>query len=266
MAQGPWDTGTWDDALWDSLPITGNAATGSPGSVGVGERTVAITGNAGTGAAGTVTPSESVSVTGVQATGAAGTVSESDADPLTGNAATGAVGTAGPVNTIALTGVQATGAVGTVSETDADPLVGNSATGQVGTVGFGGVTVALTGAQATGAVGTVFYTTPPIIITDDTHDGDYHKKLQKRFDEEKQRLEQRRKDVIAAYERIVEGKPDLAKELTAGFEVIDKQNDNKNQAFVSNIDFDRLINDLASAERLWNEYLEMEDEDLMVLL
>lgn len=245
-AQGPWDTGTWDTALWDSLPITGNAATGSPGSVGVGERTVALT--------------------GVQATGAAGTVNESDADPLTGNAATGAVGTAGPVNTIALTGVQATGAVGTVSETDADPLVGNAATGEVGTVGFGGVTVALTGAEATGAVGTVFYTPEPIIIVDDTHDGDYHKKLQKRFDEEKQRLEQRRKNVIAAYERIVEGKPDLAKELTAGFEITDKQIESKGQVFVSNIDFDKLINDLDRTQKLWDEYLEMEDEDLMVLL
>jgi len=225
-AQGPWDTGTWDTALWDSLPVTGNAATGSPGSVGVGERTVALTGVGATGAAGTVAPSE----------------------------------------TLALTGVQATAAVGTVLETDADLLTGNAATGQVGTVGFGGVTVALTGAEATGTAGNVIYVPAPIIIVDDTHDGDYHKKLQKRFDKENQRLEQKRKDIIAAYERIVEGKPDLAKELTAGFEVIDKQNDNKNQAFVSNIDFDRLINDLASAERLWNEYLEMEDEDLMVLL
>ena len=225
-AQGPWDTGTWDTALWDSLPITGNAATGSPGSVGVGARTVALTGVEATGAAGTVVPSE----------------------------------------TLALTGVQATGAVGDVSETDADPLVGNAATGQVGTVGFGGVTVALTGAEATGAAGTVFYTPEPIIIVDDTHDGDYHKKLQKRFYEEKQRLEQKRKDVIAAYERIVEGKPDLAKELTAGFEVIDKQIESKGPVFVSNIDFDRLINDLDRTQKLWDEYLEMEDEDLMVLL
>ena len=104
------------------------------------------------------------------------------------------------------------------------------------------------------------------VLIEDMHDGDYHKKLQKKFDEENQRLEQKRKDIIAAYERIVEGKPDLAKELTVGFEVTDKQNDSKDQAFVSGIDFDKLINDLASAERLWNEYLEMEDEDLMVLL
>ena len=81
-----------------------------------------------------------------------------------------------------------------------------------------------------------------------------------------QRLEQRRKDIIAAYERIVEGKPDLAKELTAGFEITDKQIESKGPVFVSNIDFDRLINDLDRTQKLWDEYLEMEDEDLMVLL
>jgi len=35
---------------------------------------------------------------------------------------------------------------------------------------------------------------------------------------------------------------------------------------VITVDFDKLINDLARVELLWNEYLEMEDEDVMVLL
>ena len=245
MAQGPWDTGTWDDALWDSLPITGNAATGSPGSVGIGERTVALT--------------------GIQATGAAGSVADADTTLLGANAATGAVGAATPGNTIALTGVQAIGAVGNVLESDADPLVGNAATGEVGTVGFGGVTVALTGAEATGAVGTVFYTTPPIIITDDTHDGDYHKKLKKLFDKENQRLKRNRADIIAAYEHIIEGKPELAKELTRGFEVKAKTS-KSNPKTSQPINFDKFLKDLDKVEQLWNEYLEMEDEDLMVLL
>jgi len=205
MAQGPWDTGTWNDALWDSLPITGNAATGSPGSVGVGARTVA----------------------------------------LTGVEATGQVGTEGDSLTIALTGV--------------------SATGQVGTVSHGGVSFALTGVEATGAVGNVIYVPAPIIIVDDTHDGNYHKKLKKRFDEDNQRLKQKRKDIIAAYERIVEGKPALAKQLIAGFEVKDKNTNNKGQLTPS-IDFDKFLKDLDRVDRLWNEYLEMEDEDLMVLL
>lgn len=225
MAQGPWDTGTWDSALWDSLPITGNAATGSPGSVGVGARTVALTGVQATGAAGTVTPSITIALTGVQATGQVGTEGES--------------------LTIALTGVEATG--------------------QVGTVSHGGISFALTGVEATGTAGNVIYVPAPIIVVDDTHDGDYHKKLKKRFDKENQRLKRKRDDVIAAYERIVEGKPGLAKELTAGFEVKAKSSKSTGKS-LPNIDFDKLINDLDRTEQLWNEYLEMEDEDLMVLL
>ena len=93
----------------------------------------------------------------------------------------------------------------------------------------------------------------------------YHKKLKKRFDKENQRLKRKRDDVIAAYERIVEGKPDLAKELTAGFEVKAKSSKRSGKSLPI-IDFDKLINDLDRTEQLWNEYLEMEDEDLMVLL
>ena len=201
MAQGPWDTGTWDDALWDSLPITGNAATGSPGSVGVGARTVALTGVEATGAVGTVTTSITIALTGVQATGQVGTEGES--------------------LTIALTGVEATG--------------------QVGTVSHGGISFALTGVEATGTAGNVIYVPAPIIVVDDTHDGDYHKKLKKRFDKENQRLKRKRDDVIAAYERIVEGKPALAKELTAGFEIKAKSSKKTGKSLPS-IDFDKLIN------------------------
>ena len=245
MALGPWDTGTWDDALWDSLPITGNDATGSPGSVGVGARTVALT--------------------GVQATGAVGTQTPSEDTALTGNAATGAVGTVTPSTTIALTGVQATGQVGTEGDGLTIALTGVQATGQVGTVSHGGVSFELTGVEATGTAGNVIYVPAPIIIVDDTHDGDYHKKLKKQFDKENQRLKRKRDDVIAAYERIVEGKPDLAKELTAGFEVKAKSSKNTDKALPT-INFDKFLKDLDKVERLWNEYLEMEDEDLMVLL
>ena len=107
---------------------------------------------------------------------------------------------------------------------------------------------------------------PPPIIIDDTHDGDYRKHLQKRFDEENQRVKLRREAVIAAYERIVEGKPDLAKELVAGFEVKAKTSKSKGQVLQPTIDFDKFLKDLDRVEQLWNEYLDMEDEDLMVLL
>jgi hypothetical protein len=107
---------------------------------------------------------------------------------------------------------------------------------------------------------------PPPIIIDDTHDGDYHKRLKERFDEENQRVKLRREAVIAAYERIVEGKPDLAKELVEGFEVKAKQSDSKGKDLLPRIDFDRFMKDLDRVEELWSQYLEMEDEDLMVLL
>jgi hypothetical protein len=88
----------------------------------------------------------------------------------------GPVGTEGDSLTIALTGVQATG--------------------QVGTVSHGGISFDLTGVEATGAAGNVIYVPAPIIIVDDTHDGDYHKKLKKRFDEENQRLKQKRETLL----------------------------------------------------------------------
>ena len=107
---------------------------------------------------------------------------------------------------------------------------------------------------------------PPPIIIIDTHDGDYIKRRKKLFDEEIQRVARNRDKIIAAYERIVEGKPDEAEELMAGFEVIDKETKNKVQVFGPKIDFDRFVKDLDRVERLWELYLEMEDEDLMVLL
>ena len=106
---------------------------------------------------------------------------------------------------------------------------------------------------------------PPIIVID-THDGDYHKRRKKLFDDENQRVTRKREDIIAAYERIVEGKPDEAQELVEGFEVKDKKIASKAQVLGPKIDFDRFMKDLDRVERLWELYLEMEDEDLMVLL
>ena len=246
MTQGGWDVGTWDDALWDSLPITGNAATGSPGSVGVGTRTVALTGVGTTGAVGTVVPSDALAVTG--------------------NAATGAVGTATAALTIALTGVSATGYVGSEGEAVTVALTGASATGEVGTVTRGETSIAIDGVQATGAVGDVTFVPQPIIIGDDTHDGDYIKRRKKLFDEEIQRVARRREDIIAAYERIVEGKPEIAKELVSGFEVKAKTSKSKKEVLRQRVDFDKFVKDLDRVERLWNLYLEIEDEDLLVLL
>ena len=114
MAQGAWDTGTWDDALWDSLPVTGNSATGSPGSVGAAA-TVPLSGNAATGAVGTVGATVTIALSGVQATGQVGNEDEATTVPVTGTAAIGAAGTVGLVITVSLSGNSATGEVGSVT-------------------------------------------------------------------------------------------------------------------------------------------------------
>ena len=73
---------------------------------------------------------------------------------------------------------------------------------------------------------------------------------------------------IEAIARILSygAKPEVAKELVSGFEVKTKNKNNKQQKTIPNIDFDKFIKDLDRVERLWNEYLEIEDEDLLVLL
>ena len=216
MAQGAWDTGTWDAALWDSLPVTGNSATGTPGSVG-----------------------------------AAATV------PLTGDAATGAPGTVGVTVTIALSGVQATGQVGTEGVSATVPITGTEATGAAGSVGLV-VTVALSGNSATGDVGTVTVAPQPVIVIDDTHDG---KRFKDQLKRERKLREKKRQAILDAFERIVEGRPEIADEIAAPFIVPPKA-----KSAVLAINYDALFADLDRVQRIWDTHLEMDDEDVLTLL
>ena len=216
MAQGAWDTGTWDAALWDSLPVTGNSATGTPGSVG-----------------------------------AAATV------PLTGDAATGAPGTVGVTVTIALSGVQATGQVGTEGVSATVPITGTEATGAAGSVGLV-VTVALSGNSATGDVGTVTVAPQPVIVIDDTHDG---KRFKDQLKRERKLREKKRQAILDAFERIVEGRPEVAEEIAAPFIVPPKA-----KSAVLAINYDALFADLDRVQRIWDTHLEMDDEDVLTLL
>lgn len=144
-----------------TIALTGNAAAGAVGTVTYNPAgSTSLTGNTGTGSAGTVTPAITVPSTGNAGTGSVGTVAPTIAVAVTGNAATGSPGTVTPAITVALTGNAATGAVGTVSPSEAETvaITGNAATGSPGTV-TPNITVALTGNQATGAVGNVTYST-----------------------------------------------------------------------------------------------------------
>lgn len=97
----------------------------------------------------------------------------------------------------------------------------------------------------------------PVIVEFDTHDGDY---LKDRFAREKAVQEERRREVVALYERIVEGKEDIP-EVVEPLKYITKQ-----QILTSNLNFDKLIADLKNAEQIWLQHVENDDEEILLLL
>jgi hypothetical protein len=202
---------------------------------------------------------DSLPVTGNQATGGVGNLGASQSVALSGNQAAGAVGTATANITIALTGVQATGQVGTEGEAVTVALTGVQATGAVGSVGID-VVVALTGVEATGQVGTLTVAAQPIIVIDDTHDGDF---LGKKFAEEQARAAKRREAILNAYEIVVEGRPEFAEEIAEPFTqlVVDQQ-----EIPVKQIDYDALFADLDRVEAIWSNYIDLDDEEILALL
>ena len=113
-------------------------------------------------------------------------------------------------------------------------------------------TYALTGQT----VGIVYSPTPFVVF--DTHDGDYHKK---KFAEDKARSKRKKAEIIQAYERLVEGKPDVAEEIAAPY--IKPPNNKRHEPFIN---YDKLFADVARAEQLWQAYIDMDDEEVLMLL
>jgi hypothetical protein len=278
MAQGPWGTGTWDDAKWDSLPIFGNQATGGVGSPSVAVSAAPTSVNA-TGVAGTVLGANFNTLTGVLATGAVGSFSNSLNIALASVSATGAVGTIATSSNIALTGVNGTGLVGSIANGLSVGLTGVQASGLAGsesesvTVSLDGVAatgfvgsfatitkaIQLTGVQATGAVGDL---TPskPIIYIDDTHDPGPDK-LKKQLKREQEKNKKRRDEIIAAYERIVEGK--IPEEIIAPYvetfvTIATKQN-------VTLTDIQKMVSNLDKMQLIWDDHIESDDEEILLL-
>jgi len=200
---------------------------------------------------------DSLPVTGNSATGSPGNVSAAATVPITGNAATGAPGTVGVTVTIALSGVQATGQVGTEGVSTTVPVTGTEATGAAGSVGLV-VTVELSGNSATGDVGTVTVAPQPVIVIDDTHDGRRFKEQLKR---ERKLREKKKQAILDAFERIVEGRPEIAEEIAAPFIVQPKA-----KSAVPAINYDALFADLDRVQRIWDTHLELDDEDVLTLL
>lgn len=107
---------------------------------------------------------------------------------------------------------------------------------------------------------------PPPIVVMDMHDGgkNTHKKLKEpRYDEDSKRREARRKEVIAIYEELVEGRPRVVAEIVAPF--VEEQAKFEIPP-VNAIDFDALLADVARVEALYRELEEMDDEEVLLLL
>jgi hypothetical protein len=259
MAQGPWGTGTWDDARWDSLPLTGNQATGGVGSPSVAV-SAALTGVQATGAAGIGLDADFAELTSVIATGLVGSVAKNLSIGLSGVQASGLAGNEAESIAVALNGVSATGSVGSVTPSGSQGINGVSATGAVGDViATFPIVVQLTGVQATGAVGNV---TPPIpvIYLDDTHDPGPDK-LKKQLKREQEKNKKRRDEIVAAYERIVEGK--IPEEIIAPYvetfaTIATKQN-------VTLTDIDKMVSNLDKMQLIWDDYIESDDEEILLL-
>ena len=200
---------------------------------------------------------DSLPVTGNSATGSPGNVGAAATVPITGTSATSSVGTVGATVTIALSGVQANGQVGTEGVSTTVPIAGTEATGAAGYVDLV-VTVALSGNSATGDVGTVTVAQQPVIVIDDTHDG---RRFKEQLERERKLRKKKKQAILDAFERIVEGRPEIAEEIAAPFIVPPKA-----KSEVQAINYDALFADLDRVQRIWDLHLELDDEDVLTLL
>lgn len=98
----------------------------------------------------------------------------------------------------------------------------------------------------------------PIVVID-THDGGDRRR--RKFQEDTEKREKRRAEIIAAYEHLVEGKPLIAEAIVAEF-----KQPQQSERIEARIDWDRLLNDLDTVERLWAAYLDADDEDILLLI
>ena len=103
-------------------------------------------------------------------------------------------------------------------------------------------------------------TVSPVIF--DFHDGG----VGKRKEEEKRRREAakakaRRDEVLALYERIVEGKPEIAEEIAEPFVITQAT-----MQAPAVIDYDAMLASFDRVEQIYSTMIDMDDEDVLLLI
>ena len=101
----------------------------------------------------------------------------------------------------------------------------------------------------------------PVIVEMDMHDGGKRKKEEDAYRKaETDKAKARRDEVLALFEQIVEGKPRIAEEIAEPFVV------EATAQAPAVINYDAMLADLDRVNRIYNEYIEMDDEDVFALL
>ena len=94
------------------------------------------------------------------------------------------------------------------------------------------------------------------VVEFDTHDGDY---LKKKFAKEVADAARRKAEIVYAFERIVEGRPEAAADIAEPFM-------ETRAATLPAIDYDRMLADLDRVQRIRDLHLELDDEDVLALI
>ena len=94
------------------------------------------------------------------------------------------------------------------------------------------------------------------IVEFDTHDGDY---LKKKFSKEAADAARRKAEIVFAFERIVEGRPEAAAEIAEPYM-------EKLASTETAIDYDRMLADLDRVQRIRDLHIELDDEDVLALI
>jgi len=101
----------------------------------------------------------------------------------------------------------------------------------------------------------------PVIVEMDMHDGGKRKKEEDAYrKQEADKAKARRDEVLALFEQIVEGKPRIAEEIAKPFVI------EATAQAPAVIDYDAMLADLDRVNRIYNEYIEMDDEDVLALI
>ena len=103
--------------------------------------------------------------------------------------------------------------------------------------------------------------TPTPVVVIDTHDGE--EKRKKRYQAEIEAKEQKKAELRAIYEELVEGKVPV-QEIVAPYMVVTEHKETATVQPV--IDYDKLLSSLDTVDKLYRAYQELDDEEVLLLL